>query len=255
MRTLSLAAGVMTDIGPVEMVEVSAAAGWPACGIWYDHSTWTSQTTREVRRRMADTGLSVLDMEPIIPSDGRADNGEALIDAAADIGAPFVLFASRLSDTAASVERFRRLCEHARPAGVTVVCEFLPIFPVNTLDLAVEIVRCSEARNAGVLVDNLHLSRSGGTVNDVKDLGTVLFPYVQIADAPMTIPTTPADLAWEAMKGRSCPGEGALPIAELLAALPEVPISFEIRSEKLLEDFPDPVERAAHVWSTSRLLG
>lgn len=255
MRTLSLAAGVMTDIGPVAMVEVSAAAGWPACGIWYDHSSWTEQTTREIRRRMDDTGLLVLDVEPIIPSDGREDNGEALIDTAAELGAPFVLFASRLSDTAASVERFRRLCEHARPAGVTVVCEFLPIFPVNSLGLAVEIVRRSGAENAGVLVDNLHLARSGGTVSDLLAFDSALFPYVQIADASMTVPTTAADLAWEAMKGRSCPGEGALPIAELLTALPEVPISLEVRSERLLVDFPEPKERAAHVWAMSRSLG
>ena len=255
MRTLSLAAGVMTDIGAEAMVEVSAAAGWPACGIWYDHSTWTSKTTREVRRRAIDTGVSILDVEPIIPSDGRADNGEALIGVAAELGAPFVLFASRLTETAASVERFGRLCEHARPAGVTVVCEFLPIFPVNSLGLAVDIVRRSGATNAGVLVDNLHLSRSGGSVNDVSSYESDLFPYVQIADAPSTIPTSPADLAWEAMKGRSCPGEGTLPIDELLAALPEVPISFEVRSEKLLVDFSDPVERAAYVWSRSRSLG
>ena len=255
MRTLSLAAGVMTDVGPVDMVGAAAAAGWPACGIWYDHSEWTSRTTREIQRRAADNGLSILDVEPIIPSDGRADNGESLIDVAAELGAPFVLFASRLTDTAASADRFARLCEHAQSAGVTVVCEFLPIFPVNSLDVAMEIVRRSSARNAGVLVDNLHLSRSGGSVSDVVRQDPALFPYVQIADAPAVVPATPADLAWEAMKGRSCPGEGQLPIAELLEAIPNVPISFEVRSEKLLVDFPDPVERAAHVWSLCRSLG
>jgi len=254
VRTLSLAAGVMTDIGPADMVSVCARAGWPACGIWFDHKTWDATTTREVRRRLDDTGLAVLDVEPIIPSDGRDDHGEALIDVAAELGARFVLFASRLSELDRSVERYRELCAHASSSGVVIACEFLPLFPVKNLSLAVEIVERSGARNSGVLVDNLHLARSGSTVSDVRALDPLLFPYVQIADASAASPETVEALGWEAMNGRTCPGEGDLPIAELLSAVPEVPISFEIRSSKLIEDFPDPFERAAHVWARCRSL-
>lgn len=245
----------MTDIGPADMVSVCARAGWPACGIWFDHKTWNATTTREVRRRLDDSGLAVLDVEPIIPSDGRDDHGEALIDVAAELGARFVLFGSRLSELDRSVERYRELCAHASSSGVVIACEFLPLFPVKNLSLAVEIVERSGARNSGVLIDNLHLARSGSTVSDVRTLDPVLFPYVQIADAPSVAPATMEALGWEAMNGRTCPGEGALPIAELLAAVPEVPISFEIRSAKLIEDFPDPFERAAHVWARCRSLG
>ena len=98
MRTLSLAAGVMTDIGPADMVSVCSQAGWPACGIWYDHKTWDAATTREVRRRLNDSGLSVLDVEPIIPSDGRDDHGEALIDVAAELGALGVVTPTTAAD-------------------------------------------------------------------------------------------------------------------------------------------------------------
>lgn len=244
----------MTDIGPADMVSVSARAGWPACGIWYDHQAWDATTTREVRRRLDDTGLSVLDVEPIIPSDARDDHGEALIDVAAELGANFVLFASRLTELDVSVERYRQLCAHAATSGITVACEFLPLFPVKNLSLAVQIVERSGATNSGVLVDNLHLARSGASVADVVTHDRSLFPYVQIADAPAVAPATMAELGWEAMNGRSCPGEGELPITELLSAVPDVPISFEIRSAKLIEDFPDPFERAAHVWARCRSL-
>jgi len=254
VRTLSLAAGVMTDIGPAKMVEVCTRAGWPACGIWYDHSTWDAATTREVRRRLDDSGLSVLDVESILPRDGHDDHGEALIDVAAELGAKFVLFASRLSELDHSVERYRQLCAHAHSSGVTIACEFLPLFPVKNLSLATQIVERSGAENSGVLIDNLHLARSGSTVAEVRALDPALFPYVQIADAPASAPATMADLGWEAMNGRTCPGEGELPIAELLSAVPDVPISFEIRSAKLIEDFPDPFERAAHVWARCRSL-
>jgi hypothetical protein len=37
-----------------------------------------------------------------------------------------------------------------------------------------------------------------------------------------------------------------LPIAELMQAIPDVPLSFEVRSQ-FLRDITDPVERAKHL--------
>jgi len=65
-RLLSLAAGVCPETGPADFVEACAAAGWAACGLWFDAATWTDATTSEVRRRLDDTGLIALDMEPIL---------------------------------------------------------------------------------------------------------------------------------------------------------------------------------------------
>ena len=57
VRVLSIAAGVHPDLAPHDMVRVAAEAGWPACGIWFDGTTWSDTTTREVRRRLDDTGV------------------------------------------------------------------------------------------------------------------------------------------------------------------------------------------------------
>jgi sugar phosphate isomerase/epimerase len=134
----------------------------------------------------------------------------------------------------------------ARPHGINVVCEFLPIFPLNTLSMAAEIVENSRATNGGVLIDNLHLSRSGSSIEEVSGLPRELFPYLQICDAPSTRPTDFGGLLDEALNGRLCPGEGSLPIVELLQVVPNVPLSFEVRS-KFLRDITDPVERAKHL--------
>jgi hypothetical protein len=56
----------------------------------------------------------------------------------------------------------------------------------------------------------------------------------------------------EALHGRLLPGEGELPLDRLLAAVPEVPISFEVRSAWLRDTFPDPVERARAVLASVR---
>ena len=245
-RLLSLAAGVQPDVAPADMVSVAYASGWPAVGIWFDGKTWSDATSREVHKRLDDTGVIALDIEPIIPSEDGNDFAEQLIEAAAVIGARHILFTSRLKDQVRTTDRYQQVCEMARPHGINVVCEFLPIFPLNTLSMAAEIVADSRATNGGVLIDNLHLSRSGSSVEEVQALPTELFPYLQICDAVAERPADFGGLLDEALNGRLCPGEGSLPIAELLQAIPDVPLSFEVRSQ-FLRDITDPVERAKHL--------
>jgi len=245
-RLLSLAAGTLPEFAPAEAVVAAAAAGWPACGIWFDPATWTERVSREVRRRLDDAGLIALDIEPVIAS-SNGDSGEALVEAGAAIGARFVLFTSRDPDRGRTIERFARICDLAAVAGIAVVCEFLPIFTLRTLADALEVVRVAARPNSGVLVDNLHLSRSGGSVADLDSIPRELFPYLQIADAPAARPTEFSGLFEEAMNGRLLPGQGGLPIVSLLAAVPDVPISFELRSRSVRERWPDATERARAV--------
>ena len=245
-RLLSLAAGVQPDVAPADMVRVAHEAGWPAVGIWFDGQIWDDKTSQEVRQRLDDTGIVALDIEPIIPSVDGNDFAEQLIEAAAIIGAQHILFTSRLKDQARTTERYQQVCELAEPHGIKVVCEFLPIFPLNTLSMAAEIVGTSGASTGGVLIDNLHLSRSGSAIDEVKAMPINLFPYLQICDAPAQSPTNFGGLLDEALNGRLCPGEGSLPIVELLNAIPAVPLSFEVRS-KFLRDIADPVVRAKHL--------
>lgn len=247
-RLVSIAAGVHPDLAPDRMVEVAARAGWPACGIWFDPESWTATTTRAVRRRLEATGIVALDLEPIIPAPGHHDHGDRIIETAAEIGVEFVLFTSRLPDLAATKERFSHLCEVAARVGVRLACEFLPIFPLNTLATALSIVGPHSPDVAGVLVDNLHLARSGGRPAEVSGIDRRRLPYLQIADAPFEPPTDATSLLDEALNGRSIPGDGGLPIDELLSVVPDVPLSFEVRSRALRDGFSDPVERATFLF-------
>ena len=251
-RLLSIAAGVHPDLAPTTMVEVAAAAGWPACGIWFDPDTWNENTTNEVRRRLDDTGVVGLDLEPVIPAPDAPDPGERVLEAAAALGVRNVLFTSRLPDAAATADRFAALCAIAAPLGVRLVCEFLPIFPLSSLTAARQVVAAHDPEVAGILVDNLHLSRSGGVPSDLVDIDPRRLPYLQVADAPADRPSDFGGLLNEALHGRSIPGEGALPVADLLAVLPAVPLSFEVRSRALRDGWPDPVERASMLLSRVR---
>ena len=124
----------MIDIPPADVVSAAAAAGWPACGIWFDPDVWTDAGEREIRRRLDDTGVVPLDIEPIIVAPG-PDPTDRLVQAAAALGARFILFTSRVGDWPLVIERFGRACDLAAAADprITVVYEFLPIFPLATI--------------------------------------------------------------------------------------------------------------------------
>ena len=252
-RLLSLAAGTVLDVQPPEAVEIAATAGFGGVGVWYDADSWSAARAREVSRRLDATGVVALDIEPVIL--GRAvDPGEAVIDAAAEIGARYVLVAGGPAEPSAVAERFGALCDRAADAGTIVVLEFLPIFPVGSLAVAAQIVEQADRPNGAVLVDTLHLARSGGRPSDLRQVPRHLLPYLQVADAPRESPATIDGLREEALYGRLLPGDGVLPLAQTLEEVPSVPLSFELRSKALMTTHPNPLDRARTVLAAGHRL-
>ena len=248
VRTISLAAGTILDVGPADAVDVAADAGFASVGIWFDAATWTDAVADAVRVRAADRGVTILDIEPImlVPAGStKLDHGEAIVDAAVRAGAHNVLLASRDIDDGRVADRLHELASRLKGTDIRLVLEFLPILGVRTLPQALSIVAAADHPCLGVLVDNLHLSRAGHVPADLANVDARLLPYVQVCDAPAEPidPSIPA-LLHEALHGRQLPGEGGLPIAELLAVVPKVPISLELRSEHLRTSYPNPVDRA-----------
>ncbi len=260
MRTLSLAAGTILDVGPVTAVDVAADAGFSAVGIWFDASTWTDAVAQDVRARAVGRGLEILDIEPImlVPTgSSSSDHGEAIVDAALRIGARNILVASRDPDNVRVADRLRVLSERLTGSDVRLVLEFLPILGVRTLPQALCVLALADDPRLGVLVDSLHLARTGHHPADLAALDPHLLPYLQVCDAP-AVPddSAPTALLHEALHGRLLPGDGGLPLAALLAAVPDVPISLELRSEALRAGYPNPVERARTVRrAMERVLG
>ncbi len=231
----------MLDTTPPELVAVAAAAGFRTIGIRltatpsvgvppYDILS-DGPLLRETLRRLADTGVSVLDTEflrfepehPVGVPDG-------FLEVSARLGARNVLVMSAEPEEARTIERFCELCDRAAPYGLHVGLEFAIYTGVRTLAHAAHVVARSRRSNASVLVDALHFSRSGGLPTHITQVDPALFRYAQICDAGPDMPgpgDTPA-LIREARTGRLLPGEGVLPLAELVAALPAtLPLAVE----------------------------
>ena len=221
--------------------------------MWFQPDAWTDATTRAVRRRLDDSGLVALDMEVVrLGPDG--DFGDRLIDVAAEIGARNVLVISSFSDQAATADRLGELCRRAAPAGISVCIEFMRFTEVKTLSDALEVADLVGEPNVGILVDLLHVARSGTTFEGIAQTDPALFPYVQWCDGPAEPRGwSTRDLLLDALDDRSIPGHGALAAVEFETLFREtVPFSLEVRSSWLREAFPDPTDRAKHLLSETR---
>jgi sugar phosphate isomerase/epimerase len=165
-----------------------------------------------------------------------------------------VLIVSANPSLADTKHQFAALCDLAAAAGMRAVLEFLMIAQVQTLAQAVEVVTDVAHPAGGVLIDALHLARCGASPANVASIARDLLPYAQLCDGAATLakPDYDAYLA-DAIDGRCAAGEGALPLRDLLAALPhDVPLSLEVRSKRYRETYPDPVDRARAVLAATR---
>lgn len=245
---LSLAAGVMPEFSPQQTVAAAVASGWPAAGIWFDPESWTPATTIEVRDRAADAGLEILDIEVIWLKPGADDPAHfAAIDTGAAIGARNVLIVSSDDDTARAAGKLNRLGNYAAAAGLRACLEFAAFTTVDSIASAIALLDAADCDNLGLLIDPLHLARTGGSPADLASVASRRFPYAQFCDAlahgppPSDVP----EIIREALDLRLMPGEGALPLVELVAALPPAtPLSIELRSAALRDHHPDPADRA-----------
>lgn len=253
---LSLASGVLPDVPPDQAAAAVIAAGWPAAGIWIDMKTWTAATAAEIRSRTADSGLIILDVEVIWLQPGEDDPDHfRIIDAGAAIGARNALVVSSDPDPRSTAAKLARLSEHAAGSGLRVSLEFAAFTAVRNLAEARAIIERPGCETTGLLIDPLHLQRTGGTPAALRGIDPQRFAYAQFCDAAADGPA-PDDVGaiiHEALDLRLAIGEGALPLAELIDVLPaRLPLSIELRSAALREDFPDPIDRARALLASTR---
>ena len=74
--------------------------------------------------------------------------------------------------------------------------------------------------NGRVLVDTIHVDRSGGSAAEIASMPPTLIAYAQICDAHGPRPADFETMIFQARNERAFPGEGNLDLAGMLRALP-----------------------------------
>src|SRR5688572_6030774 len=147
-RLMSLAHLTVLDTTPPELVTVAAAAGFRSIGIrltatpsvgvppYTEEILRDGPLLRETLRRLADTGVSVLDTEFLrFEPEHPVGVPEGFLEVSARLGAKNVLVMSAEPEEARTLERFCELCDRAAGYGLNVGLEFAIYTGVRTLAL------------------------------------------------------------------------------------------------------------------------
>lgn len=215
---------------PVEYVEAAARLGVgnvsiaPApmtanpCG----YPAWSLRDDAALRRdliaALASTRVTPWFGEGILIRPGcDVADAAADFDLFAELGVTRVNTISIDPDRARGVDQAGKFAEMAAARGMCATLEYMPGLPIGTLAQAIDAIAETGCANLSVLVDCMHFCRSGGVPGDLAAVARGLIGHVQLCDVPM--PPVAASYGEEALYDRLLPGDGALPLAEILAAL------------------------------------
>jgi sugar phosphate isomerase/epimerase len=227
---LGLAHLTALELAPPALVAEAARAGFASVGLRVVPATSGgpayptrvgTEAHRVLKQILTAEGVGVSDIEFIqLTPEIDVQAFAAQFEAAADLGASSVTVSGDDHDHGRLTAHFAELCDLAQPFGLRVDLEFMRWRAIGALPQALAIVHRAAKSNGAVLVDALHLTRSGGKAGDLIAIPDEWLRAAQICDAGADAPVTEAAIIAEAREGRLPPGEGSLPLGDLLEALP-----------------------------------
>jgi sugar phosphate isomerase/epimerase len=214
---------------PLDVVDAAAEAGFAAAGLRisarHPGDPWPSvdadpQAFEAIRdhARACGVRLSSASGYYITPAT-QAGHLRANVEAARRVGAPLIVQGCFDEDLGRVAALLRDYAQAARAAGVRIGIEFMPMSAVKNLAMALDLTAAAGQPDIGLVIDTLHLARSGGDAATLRTLDPARVCLVQICDAPARLKAA-SSLFDEAMTGRLYPGDGELALASFLAALP-----------------------------------
>ena len=266
----------MSDLGPDDLVfnttnilsggvrEIVAAA---VAGGYRGITIWPSDVARaeadgmslaDVKAYVHDHGLVVTDVDcllgwtpqalpkpgeamvEIVPTDRFFEIAEALDADAINLAQGF---GSEL-DLDRAAEDLATLARRAGEHGRNVNFEFLPWCGVPDVTACLDLIERTGCPNMTIMFDTWHWFRGARDLEALRKIPGARIASTQFNDAP----EKPADdLMVEAMEARLLPGEGDIPLVDLVRALDEIgsraPIGVEVISKAHDSMSPEAVGR------------
>lgn len=262
--SLILCAGTLAGVecGFAERIAAARAGGFDAISIYPSHYLQARETEglsdRDMRLMLNDNGIEIADIDALLdwvpgvhyPYAGmqNTDWPESLFYRITEaVGARSINVVWPISngpDTATFTESFAALCRRAAAHNLLVHLEGLPWSAIPSVEAASAIVMAANEPNGGLLFDAWHHYRLGFSDDTLLALPAGKYIEIQINDAPAA---AEADVETEAALRRRIPGEGDIPLADILRLLDRhgvtAPIGVEVYSEALSHMSPAEIAR------------
>jgi sugar phosphate isomerase/epimerase len=212
-------------------VQTAAAAGFTGMGFWHTdlRKIREKYSFVEMKHILDGHGITHIELEWLLDwfcTEQRRVVSDAtrtlLLDAAEALGAHHIKIGDLGNDcanVAQMTDEFGPLCRQAAERGTNVLFEMLPaqFSRAPSLDGVLAICRGAGAANGGIMLDNLHLQRSGTPPEDiVRKIGHHVPLGVEINDGTLAMPV---DLEDSVINKRLLPGDGEFDIDAFLHAV------------------------------------
>ena len=241
---------------PAQTIDAAAVAGFGATGIricgrrpgdaFATPVLNNPATIVALRNQAAELGVRLSNVSGYqFYPETRIEDVEPVIDATAELGVPILVANSFDPDASRFIDTFSAYCELAEKARIRVALEFLPYSGIRTLQAAWQVIQASNSSQAGLLLDALHLARSGASPEHIRIVPAERVVFAQLCDAnAWSGDMTDEALLQEARGARLPAGEGVLPLFQFLD---ELPADCEIEYEVARQDMRDktPSEKAS----------
>ncbi len=239
---------VAAAIPLAEKIRLAAEAGYTHIEMWVgelDEFVALGGSLAEVKSRLADAGLQAASVITLLEwMDTEGDRRPAVMaecrrrmELAAAIGAPRIVStpATRRQpeffylDLDLAAARYRELLEIGEAVGVNPLMEFLGfVSSVYQLEQCQAIVELADHPNAKLVLDPFHVWRGGSSFRRLKSVPVATIGICHFNDAPASQPPRFEQVDAD----RVYPGDGCLPLADMLATLAangyDGPLSLEL---------------------------
>jgi sugar phosphate isomerase/epimerase len=218
---------------PIEFVHLTADLGCryittgmvgfaPVNTLGYQHFSLRDdpQLRRDLLAAMDGRGVSISLGEGLLIAPGVDVRSYAAdLDIMAELRIPRINTVSLEPDRARTFDELAALTELAAARGIATCVE--PVVGLSIADLpsAIAAVEYVNRDEISLLIDTMHVARFGASADDLRSIPAERIGYIQLSDT--TMQRRMEHYAEEAMYERMTPGEGELPLLEMLAALPQ----------------------------------
>lgn len=249
---------------PVQFIELAAELGCPNISLGLNQMDYNpfgfpryslptdAALRREVKSALKANGVTISLGENlhILPESDSREMWKAGLDVLGELGATQINSVSFEPDLQRNIDQY----------GIRTLIEFVPIFGVPDLPTALEVIRQVGHPDLGFIFDTMHAARTGLSPDDLRAVPPELIGYIQLCDVPAgrtKYDFMDAGYMDEAMHERMVPGEGQVPLADYLRALPkDRVISLEVPQRSKAEAGVGLRESLGHcVQATRSLLG
>lgn len=252
-----LGIGMLSVFGlpPIELVNLAAdlgcryvsvaVQGMPLVPLGYRPYSLKDDAAlrKDLLAAMRDRGVSISlgDGFLVLPGADVSALGTDL-DVLAELGVPRINVVSLDPDLPRSLDQFAALTELAARRDIATVVEPVPGLTIGDLSSALAAAEYVGRAEFRLLIDTMHLVRSGAGAAELAAIDAERIGYAQLNDTTL-LPRTDNYME-EAMFERMVPGEGELPLHDLLSALPRhTVLEIEVPRRSLALAGVSPIDR------------